>query len=126
MAYEKVDTQTWKPEKEGDFIEGIFVGSESNVGDNNAKLYHLEVAEKPIAVWGSVVLDTKMIAAKPGDKIKIVYLGRAEAKSGKNAAKLFDVFIDFELRKEMKGPAGPSEPEVGPATGPKEAGTFQA
>jgi hypothetical protein len=96
MAYQKVEVGTWKPEKENDSIEGVFIRAEENVGENKSRLYHLEVEQKPIAIWGSAVLDIKMSTVKPGDKIKIVFLGTGKAQKGHNAPKLFDVYIDRE------------------------------
>lgn len=96
MAYEEVQTGIWKPEEQGDSIEGVLLNKEEGVGSNDSMLYTLEVENKPIGVWGSTVLDPKMVATKIGDKVKIVYDGRGEAKSGKNAPKLFKVYIDRE------------------------------
>ena len=59
-------------------------------------LYTLEVEQKPIGVWGSTVLDPKMVGVKVGETVKIVYNGRGEAKGGKAAPKLFSVFVDRE------------------------------
>lgn len=96
MAYQKVELGIWKYDKEGDFIEGIFQSLEDNVGENKSKLYHLDVNGEPKAVWGTAVLDIKMSVVKPNDKIKIVYLGKGKSQKGKNAPKLFDVYIDKE------------------------------
>lgn len=96
MAYQKVELGVWKPEKDEDFIEGVFIKADEGVGENKSMLYHLDVAEKPTAVWGSTVLDTKMIGIKPGDKIKIVYTGKGEAQKGRSAPKLFEVYVDRE------------------------------
>jgi len=96
MAYQKVELGTWRPEKENDSIEGVFIKAERDVGENKSMLYHMEVDSKPIAIWGSTVLDIKMSVVKPSDKIKIVYLGKGKAEKGRNAPKLFDVFIDRE------------------------------
>ena len=54
-----------------------------------------------------------MIAVKLGDLVKIIYLGKGEAKSGKNAPKLFDVYIDYEQRDKTMAEV---EAEVAPAT----------
>ena len=94
MTYQEIETDTWKPSEKGDEIEGVFVKAEENVGANDSNLYHLEVDEKPVAVWGSTVLDTKMIGIKPGEKIKIVFDGLGESKPGKNPPKIFKVYID--------------------------------
>ena len=94
MSYKEIDPSFWKAENDGDFIEGIFIGTEHEVGENKSELYTIESDSKPIKVWGSTILDQKMIAIKQGDKIKITYLGKAEAKAGRNPAKLFKVERD--------------------------------
>jgi len=101
MAFEKVEVNTWKPQEDNESVEGIFVKAEQNVGTNNSMLYSIEVEEKPMAIWGSAVLDPKMNAVKPGDLIKIVYLGKGEAKAGHNAPKLYDVYVDYEHRDKL-------------------------
>lgn len=112
MTYTKVDIGVWKPENKGDSIEGIYTGTESDVGENKSKLYHLEVEDKPYSIWGSAVLDAKMVAVKPGDKIKIEYLGTGEAQKGRNPPKLFEVYIDYDFRNATEGAANETEPEV--------------
>ena len=101
MAFEKIEVDTWKPTEDDKSVEGIFIKSESEVGTNKSMLYHIEVEGKPKAVWGSAILDPKMIAVKPQDLIKIEYLGKGEAKGGHNAPKLFDVYIDYEHRDKI-------------------------
>ena len=99
MTFEKVEINTWKPQEVNESVEGIFLKAEAEVGANSSMLYSIEVEGKPIAVWGSAVLDTKMNAVHIGDLIKIVYLGKGEAKGGHNAPKLYDVYIDYEHRE---------------------------
>ena len=96
MVFEKIETDVWKPENTNDEIIGVLIKSDDKVGANQSMLYNLEVDTKPVSVWGSTVLDQKMMAIKPGDKIKIVYLGKGAASFGKNPPKLFDVYIDKE------------------------------
>lgn len=94
MAFEEIDTGIWKPENVEDSITGVLLSKEEDVGANNSMLYTLEVEQKPIAVWGSTVLDPKMLGVKVGDTVKIVYKGKGEAKGGKNAPKIFQVLVD--------------------------------
>lgn len=78
MVYNKVGEnlpEVWKPKNEGDFIEGIYAQKKENVGKNNANLYLLEVEGEMKSIWGSTVLDDKMVYVKIGDKIKITYDG---------------------------------------------------
>ena len=127
MAFEKVELNNWKPEKDNDSIEGILIKVEEDVGVNKSKLYHIEVEGKPVAVWGSAVLDTKMTATRVGDLIKIVYLGKGEAKGGHNAPKLFDVYIDYEHRDKIAAEAAAVAPaEVAPVAPAAPAAPTQA
>ena len=81
----------------GDCIEGVFIRAEKKTfGNTESMLYHLEVEEKPISVWGCVVLDQKMMFVNPGDKVKITYTGKSKAQPGKNPAKLFSVAVDID------------------------------
>lgn len=102
MAFEKVEINTWKPQEINDELVGVFVKEQQNVGANNSMLYNMKIDGKSMAVWGSAVLDTKMNAVKPGDLIKIQYLGKGEAKAGKNPPKLYDVYIDYEHRAKAE------------------------
>ena len=94
MTYKEIDPNFWKPENDGDALEGVFIGAEHQVGENKSELYTLETDGNPIKVWGSTVLDQKMVAIKPGDKVKITYLGKGEGKAGRNPPKLFKVERD--------------------------------
>jgi len=57
-------------------------------------LYGLECQGESVSVWGSTVLDQRMMLVKIGDKIKITYKGLSEAKAGRQPAKLFKVEVD--------------------------------
>jgi len=78
MTYKEVGKELpeqWRPEKAGDFIEGVYTQKKENVGKNKANLYLIEKDGVLKAVWGSTVLDDKMIYVKIGDLIKITYQG---------------------------------------------------
>lgn len=97
MAYKEINPSIWKYEKDGDFIEGILVRVQSDVGENESNLYSIENSNGVLNVWGSAILDERMTLAKIGDKIKITYKGLAkECKKGKNPAKIFKVEVDRE------------------------------
>jgi hypothetical protein len=84
---------SWKPTEEGDSIEGLLIGVEEHVGQNDSKMYHIEQKDHAtIDVWGSTVLDMRMAVVKIGEEVKIVYKGLGEKKRGNNAPKLFQVF----------------------------------
>ena len=96
MTFEEVEVDAWIPKEKGNELIGTLVNVQKDVGANKSILYSIEVDEKPISVWGSTVLDPKMVVVKIGDKVKIVYDGLGEKQPGKNAPKLFSVFIDRE------------------------------
>lgn len=102
MAFEEVEVGAWKPKEAGESIEGFLLKVEENVGTNNSNIYTLEVDKKPVAIWGSTILDPKMAAVIIGDKLKVQYDGLGEAKAGHNAPKRFKVFIDYDLREAQK------------------------
>ena len=94
MAYEEINPTVWKYENDGDFIEGIVVNKEADVGENKSWMYSIETPEGVKNVWGSAILDTRMTFVKIGDKIKITYKGLGESKAGRNPPKIFKVEID--------------------------------
>jgi hypothetical protein len=84
----------WKPEKDGDSIHGLYINKESHVGQNDSNLYYIEKLDdhEVLQVWGSTVLDQRMMPVKTGQEIKITYKGLGEkGKGGKQAPKLWKV-----------------------------------
>lgn len=96
MTYEEVNPSEWKPSKEEDFIEGILKDKRENVGVNNSMLYSLQTENGLVGVWGSAILDARMVGVDLNDKVKITYKGLGEAKGGHNAPKIFKVEVDRE------------------------------
>ncbi len=96
MAYQEIDPQDWKYDKDGDFIEGVLVRMQSDIGVNKSMLYSIETLEGVKSVWGATILDSRMALVKVGDKIRITYKGLAEPKGMKAAAKIFKVEVDKE------------------------------
>ena len=94
MAYKEINPEIWTYEKDGDFIEGILVNKDSEVGENKSWMYNLETSEGVKNIWGSAILDSRMKFVKVGSKIKITYKGLGESKKGKQAPKIFKVEVD--------------------------------
>ena len=92
--YQEINPTDWTYNKDGDFIEGVLVQKQEKVGVNESMLYSIETPNGVKSVWGATILDSRMALAKVGDKIKITYKGTAEAKKGKNPAKIFKVEVD--------------------------------
>ncbi len=102
MTYKEVNPSEWKPKEDGDFIEGILKDKRENVGANNSMLYSLQTKEGLVGVWGSAILDSRMIGVDVEDQIKITYKGLGEAKGGHNAPKIFKVEVDVEEVVEIE------------------------
>ncbi len=96
MTYKEINPSDWTYQNDGDLIEGILVQSQKNIGINKSNLYSIETPEGVKNVWGASILDSRMNFVKIGSKVKITYKGLAEAKGGKNPAKIFKVEVDEE------------------------------
>lgn len=91
--WEEVQTDMWIPEEPGDAIEGTYLGVQPDVGENKSKLYTIETeAKKQFNFWGSTVLDGKMIGVKPGQAIKVEFLGKVKPE-GKKEYKSYKVYV---------------------------------
>jgi hypothetical protein len=88
-------------DKDGDSIEGVLIKVQDNVGPQQSMLYTLEANGEVTSVWGSTVLDQRMVGVKIGDLIRIVYKGLGEASPGKNPPKIFQVLIDRPESKSI-------------------------
>jgi hypothetical protein len=76
----------------GQYIEGVFLGQQENIGPNQSRLYNFRMPDNQIvSVWGGTVLDNRMDMMRPpaGSIVKIVYIGDAPKKPGQNPARLF-------------------------------------
>jgi hypothetical protein len=92
MEYEEHIPGVFEPKENGDSVEGVLIKIQHEVGQQKKTLYTLENKENVMSVWGTVVLDNRMIGIKVGQPIKIEYIGLGEAQPGKNAPKLFKVY----------------------------------
>jgi hypothetical protein len=96
MAYEEINPTQWTYAKDGDFIEGVLVNKQEDVGVNKSMLYSIETPQGVKSVWGATILDERMALVSIGSKIKLTYKGTAPSKKGKNPAKIFKVEVDKE------------------------------
>ncbi len=86
MTYKEVGVELpeiWTPDKEGDFIVGVYKQKKENIGKNKSDLYILDQGKELIAVWGSTVLNDRMNSANIGDKIRITFEGEDKEKKYK-------------------------------------------
>lgn len=74
-------------------IEGKLIKTESNIGPNGSKMYTFEVEDKEIKVWGTTVLDDKLLGVPVGTYVRIDYEGKLKSKKG-TPYHSYKVFID--------------------------------
>ena len=79
-------------ENEGDNVYGELVAVEKSATFDN-QVYKIKQDDKIKTVFGTTVLDSRLVTKKIGDQIKIVFTGTKEnKKKGQNPIKLFDVY----------------------------------
>ena len=101
MAYKEVNPNVWMYENDGDFIEGVLIKVEHDVGANKSTIYSIETEPNNfVTVWGSTILDQRMSLVKVGSRVKLTYKGLSEKKPGKNPAKIFKVEVDDDYQKD--------------------------
>ena len=85
------DPSQWKPEQEGESIQGILVSKTPKSGERSA-IYHIQDSQDNLhIVWGSAVMDRKMDAIEENEEVKITFEGTKPSKKGKHPTKLFKV-----------------------------------
>jgi hypothetical protein len=77
-----VEPNIWKPEEDGDNIQGILVNKEARSGELSAR-YFIDDNEGIKLVWGCKVLNSRMELVNIGDFVKITYKGLTETKKGR-------------------------------------------
>lgn len=96
MAFQEINPSIWTYEKDGDLIEGYLVRVQEDVGENKSKLYTIDTGNGFKSIWGSAILDERMVVVKVGSKIRITFKGLGQPKGTKQAPKIFKVEIDKE------------------------------
>lgn len=91
--YKESTGNFWKPTKEEDFVEGLYVNKEENVGQNSSNIYYIEQLKdhEMIQIWGTTILDQRMAPVKVGQQVRITYKGKGEKKGGKQAPHIWKV-----------------------------------
>ncbi len=120
MVFKEVGNEfpeSWNPEA-GESIEGIFKQHKIDVGKKKYSIYILEVNGELKTVWGSKVLDERMLSVKIGELIRITYEGFNDPE--KEDWKKFKVEVDkteeetteeLEAEAEDETEGKPEEPE---------------
>ena len=75
-----VEPNYWKPENEGDSVEGVLINKELTENTDEGNRYYIETKEGIKLVWGTTIINSKMPLFKVGDRIKIIYKGMTKNK----------------------------------------------
>jgi hypothetical protein len=105
MAYRELIGSFWKPQKDGDQVEGLYINKEEHVGQNDSKLYSIERLDNHeiVQIWGTTVLDNRMSLAKIGQQLKITYKGLGQkGKGGKQAPHIWKVEVEDDIVEAAK------------------------
>jgi len=91
--YKESTGNFWKPTQEGDSLEGLYVNKESNIGPNASNIYYIERLDthEVVQLWGTTVLDMRMIPVKIGQQVLITYKGLGQKGKGKQAPHIWKV-----------------------------------
>lgn len=88
----QVDTNSdvWNKENP---IEGELVKIENDIGPNKSNMYTIKTEDGEVKVWGSTVLDDKLLGVPTQTYVKIEYEGKLKSKKGAEYHS-YKVFID--------------------------------
>ena len=90
-----------KEAKANDSVEGLYLGKDEHVGENDSTIYHIQKPDgSVIDVWGTQVLDTRLKHLQVGEEIKIIYLG--SLPSEKRKGKSYHNFEVYHRQPEME------------------------
>ena len=117
--WEKVSTETkktdetWKPEKEGDTIDGLYIDvRDINKKDGTqTKIYVLQKEDGTlVSIWDAAGLTRAMGNIEIGKKIKIEYGGKQQNPNTKRFFHKYDVYREKDSVKKEE----PATEEVAP------------
>jgi hypothetical protein len=92
--YKESTGNFWKPTKKGEKVEGLYINKETEVGTNKSNIYYIERLSdnEVVQLWGTTILDQRMIPVKIGQQVLITYKGLGEkGKGGKQAPHIWKV-----------------------------------
>ncbi len=98
-------------------LEGRLIKAEENVGPNNSMMYTIKTDDEEVKVWGSKVLDDKLLGVPRNTYIQIVYKGKVKGKN--SSYHDFSVSIDeddmgtAEAEEDTEEKSGSTQPQSG-------------
>jgi len=98
-----VTPEVWKPEKPGEQITGVLTNKTPKTDKISARYYVKNKAGVQL-LWGSAVLDHRLLSVEPGTPVRITYMG-VEKNSKNQDMKMFEV----EVPEKDSAPAPATE-----------------
>jgi len=93
--WKPVQGEVFKFETEGSSIEGTLSqvrdGQYMRTTGEKSKVYDIKTPEGIKSIFGTMILERQMESVNEGDRVKIVYKGEVDTKSGRKA-KNYEVF----------------------------------
>lgn len=80
-------------------VEGKFVKVETEIGPNKSNMYTLATDDGEVKIWGSTVLDDKLLGVPEGTYVRIVYEGKKPSKNGGQ-------YHDYKVWLDLSGQSG--------------------
>ncbi len=102
QTWKKIEPQVLKPETKGDFIEGVLVGKIPKENGMSAK-YYISNNNGEHFLWGSTILDEKLLFIEIGTRVKITFDGQEAIKENKMNLYTVEVAKKVEVSKETVG-----------------------
>lgn len=93
MVFQTIEPTIWKPSKDGDKIEGVLVRKNPQGGKYNNESYNIDTGNGLFVVFGTTVLEQRMMFCNVGDMVRITYKGTEKNKK-KQDTKIFNVEVD--------------------------------
>ena len=85
------EPQIWKPEAEGDTLQGTLIQKREKGGRYEKESFIVETEDVSYVVFGTTVLEDRMQSVEIGDLVKIIYKGTEKNKRNEDT-KIFEVF----------------------------------
>lgn len=89
--WHSTEPTTWKPEQEGEVLQGILYKKVSKVNDRSAYYFIQDSNQQLHRVWGCATIDSGMELVEERQEVRITYNGTKELKGRQHPLKLFDV-----------------------------------
>ncbi len=100
MVWKDVEPNVWKPQGEGDNIVGVLIKVEPKGTTNSlGSKYYLENTTGQHLVWGSTVLDDRMVTVAIGTLVRITFKGMVKNQK-KQDVKLYKVEVSNKLSED--------------------------